>query len=508
MTIRLPRIDFSILPANAKVGNESQKILFIGQKTSTGTATAGQLYENILNDKSWDTLFGTNSMLAAMIRNAKLINPETHFSAIALDDNVSGVKAVGKIDFAATTQSTTITLIVGSARNHKYTSTFAASTTAAAIANYFAAAITTDTRCPVTATTDVETLELTAVNAGTEGNFITIKCYSDNNYTATITGMTGGANNPATTTLFDPISRLRYQHIVYPGSWDISVLKNFLDARFNSARLILDGVGYVTVTDTIANFQTLLSPLNSQSLVVNCNKKVTTATKHIGGALEELNYVQTSVIVAIIGLRLTDGAEIASYLTGIVPIQDAEGGPSLATRPLFNTPVPFFTIIDKSNEWEDDEMDELKDLGGSVVGNNTARNTVIFGEFVTTYKTDSAGNDDISYKYLEYVHSIVAAREYCYNNLRKTYPQSRLTRGDGGDGVVSSGQLSGYLDTLWSDLSGGVYLLLQAGTEAYKLFQQSKQVILDVPNGKATVIMKVAILSQLRKIVASIQIDL
>jgi phage tail sheath gpL-like len=54
----LPKLNFNILPADVEVGLAEQRILFIGQMTSEGTATAEKLVQNIANDNSWDTLFG------------------------------------------------------------------------------------------------------------------------------------------------------------------------------------------------------------------------------------------------------------------------------------------------------------------------------------------------------------------------------------------------------------------------------------------------------------------
>ena len=53
-----PDISLNIVPAVTTVANTEQKVLFIGQKTAAGTATAGTLVTDIQNDNSWDTLFG------------------------------------------------------------------------------------------------------------------------------------------------------------------------------------------------------------------------------------------------------------------------------------------------------------------------------------------------------------------------------------------------------------------------------------------------------------------
>ena len=66
MTVKLPSITSSLLSAAVKAALNPQRVLFVGQMVTGGTAVAGQLYENIGNDNEWDALFGENSMLASL----------------------------------------------------------------------------------------------------------------------------------------------------------------------------------------------------------------------------------------------------------------------------------------------------------------------------------------------------------------------------------------------------------------------------------------------------------
>ena len=54
----LPRANFNLAPADTEVGVSEQKMLIIGQMLETGTATPKTLVKNILNDNSWEKLFG------------------------------------------------------------------------------------------------------------------------------------------------------------------------------------------------------------------------------------------------------------------------------------------------------------------------------------------------------------------------------------------------------------------------------------------------------------------
>jgi phage tail sheath gpL-like len=61
-TIRQPSVSFSLANSNQDVQNTAQRILLVGQMTSAGTATAGNLVENIAStDAPENTLFGRDS---------------------------------------------------------------------------------------------------------------------------------------------------------------------------------------------------------------------------------------------------------------------------------------------------------------------------------------------------------------------------------------------------------------------------------------------------------------
>src|SRR4030042_193689 len=96
-----PKVAVSIVPATVAVENSIHKILFIGQKVAAGTAVAGALNENILNDNSEDTLFGANSMLAGMIREAIVaaVNAD-------LDCPVTASNLAGTVTFTADNKGT------------------------------------------------------------------------------------------------------------------------------------------------------------------------------------------------------------------------------------------------------------------------------------------------------------------------------------------------------------------------------------------------------------------
>src|SRR5574343_576383 len=149
-TILRPRITLDIIPAALSISNAPQKILFIGQMTSAGTATSGSLVENILNDNSQNTLFGENSMLAEMITAAKAINQVTQMDAIPLTDHVGAVAATGTVAFSGTATATgSILVSVGSQTNYTYSVDIESGDTATTIGGKLATLINADTKAPV-----------------------------------------------------------------------------------------------------------------------------------------------------------------------------------------------------------------------------------------------------------------------------------------------------------------------------------------------------------------------
>lgn len=510
-TVLRPKVTLDILPAVSQVSIADQKILFIGQKTSNGTATSGALVQNIINDGSENTLFGETSMLATMIRAAKKINPVTRMDAIALDDNASAVAASGTVAFSGTaTAAGTLYVTVGSYTNARYEVDIAIGDTATAVGTALVAAITADTKAIITAVNTTGSVALTAVNKGTEGNYIGLKAEgSVAGITVALTAFADGASNPTITNLFDVIADMRYQTIVWPGSYTLATVQSFLDSRFNVDNNILDGRAITTATDTYANLLTLGNTYNSQNLVIFGNNLLSN-NDFIGGSILELNTVISSEFAAIRALRFASNVSISQYVIGSTRgALDAFGGPALASLPYFNTPMFNLPVIPVGCGFSAIEIDDLNNAGISVIGNNVTRTNVILADVVTTYKTDVAGNPDLSYKYLNYVDTISVIREYMVNNARARFAQTRLTDGDvlQGRNMANSTIIAYYFTQLYNDLSGNQYVLTQAGEDALAFFKQNLVVSLDLELGQVTVNMMTPMVTQLRSIIGTVQIS-
>lgn len=507
--INQPRVNVTIVPATEDVSNTPQRILIVGQMT-TGSATAGTLVTNIANGGAEDALFGEASMLAALVRANKVRNQQVRVDAIPLDDAGSGVDATGTLAVSGTaTEDGTLTVIAGSERNHIYSIAVSATDTATAIGDAIEAAITADTKSPVTASNTTGTVTITAVNAGTYGNSIPLEIRGTvAGLTTTVTGMAGGATDPTLTGVFDVIGDERYQTIVWPYPSDTAEVRTLLDARFNADGKVLDGVALTAINDTYANLLTLGGDLNSQSLVILGGEQQT-ETNYRGGDIVEIPMVKAAQLAAYRALRLdSSGFSIADLVIATNGPLDSFGGPALASKPYFNTPFAQLVPIAIGRGFDDSEIEGLKNAGISVLGNNFAGNAVVAGEIVTTYKTDTAGNPDVTFTFLNYVDTASQAREYFANNYKARYAQSRLTEGDliRGRSMANAESILAFSKELYQDLSGPDFVLLEAGEDALNFYVENFFVTIDKALGKATVQMTVPVVTQFRELAATMKI--
>jgi len=509
-TIRQPKTNVLIVPASEEAQNTGQKILSVGPLVAGGTATAGALVENIANGGAEDSLFGATSMLAALVRANKRRNQQIQVDAIPLADNGAAVTAAGALVWTGTaTEAGTYTVIFGSERNYKVAIAVASGDTATVVGTAVETAVNAVANRLVQAVNTAGSVAVTAKNGGTFGNSIPLEIRGTvAGLTTSVTGMTGGATDPTLTGVFDVIANKRYQAIVWPYPNDTVEIRTLLDARFNADGVVLDGVAFTALNDTLANLTALATALNSQSLVIIGGKAENT-TNYKGGDIVEVPMVKAATFAGYRGLRLdVSGVSVADLVITANGPLDSFGGPALASKPYFNTPFADLFPIQTGRGFDDTEIETLHDVGVSVLGNNVAGNGVITGEIVTTYKTDFAGNADITFKYLNYVDTASQAREYFYNNYRQRFAQSRLTTGDiiKGRDMANAEVVRSYSKRLYQDLSGVDFVLLESGEAALTFFDDNLVIAIDKPNGKVTIQMIAPIVTQLREIAATLKI--
>ena len=504
-----PEVTFNLLNADSVVSNIAQKVLLVGSMLS-GTATAGVVTENIPSTGSPENaLFGRTSMMAQEVRAFRRINPLVQLDALPLAD--VGTQATFTITIVGTTTAAgELIVTAGSERFHRFAvSVPTIGSTPTQTAVLIVAAVNADLDCPFTASSLAGVVTLTADQAGVLGGYLGVEV------AGSIAGITGqavaigvaGATNPTTTGILAAAvdDTTRYQAIVWPF-WATAVadLVSFLDPRFNVTNNILDGVGFVPFFGSFADAITNADLFNSQSVVFPSDKQES-ETNYKGPAQNEASWDRAATLAAIKTLRLTDGANLAGVVT-TKSSEDQFGGMAMASLPYFNTPTPGLSLVKTGRGYSAAEIALLTTSGATVLGNNPAKTGTIIGEVVTTFKKDSGGNLDPTWKFLNYVDTGSTSREYIVSNTRKRFAQSRLTTGEvtRGRDVANALIIGGYIERLYQDLSE--FVLVERGAEAIAFFKKNLVVTITKATGLASVTMLLPIVTQLRGIVGSIKI--
>lgn len=508
-----PRVTLNIIARDALVGLEEHRVLFVGQKTSAGSAAAGFNRETPRTAAEINALYGARSHLACMLRAFREINPYTHVDVLALADNGSGTAATGVITFTGTaTAAATIYVSVGSAQNNRYELNIANGDTATAIGAALTALITADTSAPFTAANSTGAVTCTAANKGTLANNYLISVLDAYDrpvavpgITVAITGWTGGATNPTLTNLFDPVDGIRYQTVVWPEGYTLATAQTFIDARKNVDNNIMDGTVYVFSNDTYSNVKTTSLATNSSEIVLMTNEKVN-ATEWKGPHIPEICDVVAARVAASVSLRFEDGFSISNIVSTNEPL-DQFGGIHTASLPYFNTKLLNTKRPLSGTGYSFAEQLDLEKHGVTVIGYNRPNNAIILGQVVTTYQNDPAGNADDTWKWLEWRHTHGVIREYFVLNCRKEFSQYRMSRGTAvpGYAIANEEVIRAFLYQLYDTLAD--LALTVKGRGFRKLFEDRLVVTLDPGNRRATINADVPMVSQLGEIQGTVKFN-
>lgn len=309
---------------------------------------------------------------------------------------------------------------------------------------------------------------------------ITLK-YMDNGIRSDITRFNGGSSNTLPDNyLFNKLDE-RYNSIIYDYSLGLNVVRFYLEGEFNKLNKINDGVGFTTIRNSLTNFKSIVNEQNYKTQV-------------IFGNLFEMEYnvsslVATAEIVAIRALRLTDKANIFKYVSQNV---ETFGGISLASLPYFNTPLSF---PKPKGCIDEEDLINLINIGASIWVNN---GTTVLSEVVTTYKKNNLGDEDKSFKYLNYVDTLSVIREYLTISLRKRYSQTRLTDGNliPNKSITNKGAIKASIIKYLNELAD--LALVRKGLD--KFISDNLIIEEDLESGTITFNCKVPIVVQLRTI--------
>jgi phage tail sheath gpL-like len=495
---------------------EEHRVLVVGQLPNAGSYTAapGELYYDAPNtDADINTIFGDASHVSGLLRNFRAINKVSPVDVYPFAG--TGTASTATIAFTgAATAAGSYDIIVGS----KYLCSASVDIPDLTTANDAAVAVDAAlsplvTKLPFDVSEATGTVTLTARMGGTIAEDFDIELRGTvPGLTATVTYWSGGAGDPATpgTDVVDAIVGRRYQTIIWPAAYPVANMVTEMDSRFNADVGVFDGVMVQTHVATLANVKDYIDDYNSQSFAVLWNKAINTDVTnlyHVGGAIIEMPDVITAKFAALRALRLTDGSNIAPYMSTSSPL-DQFGGVSLASLPYFNTIVPAISTPINTEFPNFEDIEEATSGGASVIGPNSAFNTTILGEMVTTYLVDPvSGDPDTSYKFLNTVDTISAIREIVVRKCAARYSQTRLTDGYliPGRDMANENSIRAFLNEIYDELAE--LALVQAGSDAKQDFNSGLVVTVDVAGQKVTISMQPLLVTQIRAIIGTISIN-
>jgi phage tail sheath gpL-like len=509
-TSSLPRTNYTNAGTDPQTqANAKQKVLLRAQQLSTGTATAGQLYTNV-DRATLIPLVKRKSMALDAFDALQTGLKEAAQVDLLVEDDPTGTAAEGKFAFVGTvTEAKNIKLGVSSERNGIIDFAVAVGDDADAVTTKAAAAAALNTDMVATAAVGITTneLEITASNDGVDGNDIPLKVYNTvPGITITITAMATGSGSVATRDIAAVVGSNRYQAVVQPSSYPVTdITTGLLDTRWNVDNKILDGCGFICDADTEANLITTLSSINSGHLVY-LGQKVENRDTYKGVADFETPIAMASMVAGLRTRRLTDGALLTDIIDSTAGVKDGRGGAALASLPMFNTLIPSLPVTPSDYGFSETEIVNLNAVGVSVLGSNDSQTAMVLGELYTTYLTNIAGDDDDTYKFLNYRDTYSGVREFFFNNAKADFRQHRLTDGDLIDGrkIANKQSIEDAHKEYYVKLSESDYVLTVAGDDAVEFFENNLTVTLNLRAGTVTVSMRVPIVVQLRQIDATI----
>lgn len=506
--IRLPRTTLNLIGADQTLGLGANRAVIFAQ-IGSGTASAGLTTEVPRTAAEINTRFGATSMAAFLCRQFRRINPQSVLDVVGFADHGSGVGAYGTIVWSGTaTAAGRLYVTVGSRSQHRYPIDVSIDDTAADIATALQALAAADTVAPTVASIVTSTTsKFTAASKGTWANGLPLIVEgSVAGITYTLTGFANGATDPTLTTAFDPLANTRHLHILWPSTWDRTGLKTWIDARFNVDNDIKDGRVIIwdpNASDDLDDLKAASLALNSASVVLLTNRPNATASWK-GPHLPEAPDLLATNFCAARARRYETGVSVSDIVANNESL-DQFGGVELCALPYFNTPFLGVGMPLPGTGFTQDDQRDLEEYGITVVGVNDSTTSVLAGAVVTTWQYDVAGNDDSSWKYLEWIDTHSAIREILVNNLRKRFAQYRLSFGDevAGRAIVTPAMMRAYLMELCLGMMD--QCLIVKSQESRQYIQDNMVVSFDLQLRQAQITLKVPMVSQLANIIGTVQ---
>jgi len=373
------------------------KLLVIGQKLPAGGQPAATPLLITGGKAQADAAFGQGSMLSLMVQAARKANDYTEMWAIALDDNSAGAAATGSVALAGTaTAAGTYQLYVGGVPIQVAVTV---GMTGTALATALAAAIAANADLPVTASTAIGTVTLTARHKGVEAGQIDLRnLYYQGDaipagITSTITQMSGGSANPLLASVINAMGDDPYHAIILPynDTASVTALNTELTRRF-SGLVQKDSHAYGWVPGTV-------------------------------GTLASWGTTQDSPHLSVLGAsNLPTPGFVAAAVYGAVAAYYLSDDPA---RPLRTLALPGLLAPAPADRfsWTNRNLLLHDGIGTFVVDPD---GTMRIERSITTYQLNGAGAQDASYLQTETMATIAYVRFSWVNRMLIRFPRYKL----------------------------------------------------------------------------------
>ena len=417
--IRLPGVFAEVVPGRAVrgVGEFPLKVLVIGQKLATGTATAAVPVQ-VFNAAHAVGLFGQHSQLARMFAALKRVDPFTPTYAIPLADAGSGVAATGTVTFSGTvTQAGTLNLYIGGRRVRV---AVAAAEANATTATNVAAAITAHTDMPVTASASGAVVTLTSRNKGEVGNAIDVRA----NYwpgdalpaglAVAIVAMASGSGNPD---MGDAIAAMS-------SEWWTDLIVGWTDAANMTALDTELATRFGPMVDLQAFAYTAVAASNA-------------------GAITWGNARNSPYVFPIAAYRLPTPPDEWAAVVGILSARDFASDPA---RPMTGVALPGILPPAVADRFDPAEMNLLL-FEGISDWTVDADGTVRLSRLVTAYQTNAYGAADDAWLDATTPHTVRRVRHTLTNYVQANHARQKIaddgTRFGAGQNVATPSAIKG-----------------------------------------------------------------
>lgn len=401
VNLRVPGVyvEFDNSKAVKGLAGMPYRALLIGQRLAAGTVAA-LVPTRISSADQAREYFGQGSMLAQEAVAWFANNRFTETWAIALDDNVAGAAATGKVTITGTASETgTLNLYLGGQRVQV---AVASGTTQAAAATAVAAAINAVADLPVTAAvngTITNQVDITARHKGEVGNSIDLRLnYYDGDktpggITVAIVAMSGGSANPDLAALITAMGDEWYNIIALPytDAANLTLMEAELDDRWGPLRPI-EGHAFAAATGSQATLSTLGDSRNAPHVSIMATNASPTTTWEFAAAV----------------------AAVVAYYANIDPARPfqtlglkAVKAPAITDR---------FTLEERNLLLYDGISTFVVDAGG----------TCRIERMITTYKTNAFGTTDPSYLDVNTLLTLGYLRYTFRARFAQKYPRHKL----------------------------------------------------------------------------------